>query len=389
MVGAKLFNDHIWGPKPEIISITWDEQEIKLLSPNALGLLLLIPLVPAVMWFTMTDFPVIQKIANGLLRVALIIAIVAALTRPSISRFDSTMCVVYLVDVSESVPDEVIQQARDAVQQGWDDRGENDNLVRLVTFADRPEIIPIPPGTAEIPSISRHEGEGAGLASNPAAALRLSYGLCPQDYLKRVVLISDGNQNRGDLAAEAATAEEFGVRVYSHEIPFEPQPEILVRDLEMPDDIDLSEPFRMVAEIYSNVDTTATYSLTQNEFRDIRGREVELTRGINRIEMEAEVYEPGFRRFEFRITPEGDDRFDENNVFTRTVTVEGRPRVLYVEGESRSRQLLAAGARPRPQRPGQLRPRGARHLRVPVERRGDDQLRPDHPLRCRGPLYLA
>lgn len=328
----------VWLPDPELIVLSWGQTELKLLEPRAFWLALIAPVVLIAQYFALTDFSAFQKFVNVVLRLALLAALIAALARPSVSRFDSRLCTVYAIDVSASVPDSFVQSAREVVAQGLRTRGTN--LVRLVTFAGRPSIVDMPTGTTEVPALERPTDPADLLASDPSAALRVAYGLCPNDHIRRVVLITDGNENRGDIVAEAAIAADFGVQVYAHEIAFEPEPEVLVRNVEMPDDIELSEPFRMTAEVYANRDVTATWSLTQNEFRDVRGRSVELTRGLNRIEIEAEVYEPGFRRFVFEITPEGADRFEENNTFMRTVTVEGRPRVLYVEGESRARSYL-------------------------------------------------
>lgn len=329
---------HIWVPAPQLLAVTLRGQEFNLLEPRALLGAGLLPLVPAIAWFTLTDFGWVQRALNALVRVAVLGALIVAAARPSTSRFDSDICTVYLVDVSASVPDHVLVEAREVVQRGYDARG--DNLVRLVTFAARPRAIPLAPGQRAVPPLARPELPADALGTDAAAALRLSYGLCPQEHIKRAVLITDGNENRGDLVAESATAATFGVRLFVHEIPFEPEPEVLVRDLELPDTIELSEPFTMVAEIYSNRATTARVDLTQNEFRDIRGREITLEPGLNRVELQAEVYEPGFRRFELVVRPTGSDRFADNNTFVQTVTVEGRPRVLYVEGESRSRSYL-------------------------------------------------
>ena len=333
----RLYNE-LWVARPDLIAFQYQGQELKLLQPNALFLLGLLPLVPAVSWFTLTDFGWFQRLLNALFRGAVLAALIGAAARPSISSFDSDLCTVYLVDVSASVPDEVLMEAREVIQASYDARG--DNLVRLVTFAASPTIVPIAPGLQRIPELARPADPQGALATDAAAALRLSYGLCPQDHLKRAVLISDGNQNRNDIVSEAATAAEFGVRVYSHEIEFVPAAEVLVRDLELPDVIELSEPFVMVAEIYSNRETTARFDLSQNEFNDIRGREIELSEGINRVEFTVEVYEPGFRRFEFRLRPDETDRFEDNNVFVQTIEVNGRPQVLYVEGHSRSRSYL-------------------------------------------------
>lgn len=334
----------VWGlrhwvgyPAAELLEVTVRGYELKLLEPRAFYLLLLAPLLLAIQRFQLTGFSAFQLALNATLRLLLVASVVAALSRPSVSRFDSHVCTVYAVDVSDSMPDAALLAARDAVQAGVDARG--DGIARLVTFAARPEVIALP-ASGPIAPLSRHVGEGANVESDPASALRAAYTLCPQDHLKRFVLYSDGNENRGDLVAEAAVAAQFGVRVYSEELPIEPEAEVLVRALEIPEDVRLSEPFNLIADVYSNREVTARVSLTQNEFRDIRGREVQLVVGINRIELPTEVYEPGFRRFTFEIEALGPDRFDDNNTFVRTLTVGGRPRVLYVEGESRSRGYL-------------------------------------------------
>jgi len=328
---------YIYDPNPDILRFVYEGEEIKLLEPRAFYLALVAPVVLALAYANLTDFSWFQRIINIGLRLALLAAMILALARPSVSRYESKMCTVYLVDVSESVPEVVLGPARDLVQRGMDTRGTH--LVRLITFAERPLVVPLP-ATGEVAPILRHEGPRAGLATNPAAALRLSYGLCPRDHLTRAVLITDGNQNRGDLLAEAATAADFGVRLYTHEIEFEPEPEVMVMNLEFPDVVELSAPFNLTAEIYSNRETTARINLTQNEFRDIRGQTVDLQPGINRVDLVAEVYEPGIRRFTLDVLPDGPDRFRENNTFVRTIVVEGRPRVLYVEGEDRSRIYL-------------------------------------------------
>jgi Ca-activated chloride channel family protein len=325
----------VWSLEGAPLEVVLLDRDVTFLEPRAFQLALLAPVVLALQRLQLTDFHALQRALNALVRLALIAALAIALARPSLTRFDSHVCTVVLVDVSESMPDDAIAAARESAQGIVDAR--TDGLVRLVTFAAGPRVEPLP-ASGPLPPLVRHES--GGTESNPAAALRASYGLCPQDHLKRVVLFTDGNENRGDLVAEAAVAAQFGVRIDVVELPIAPAPEVLVRGLEMPEDIRLSEPFTMTAEVWSNRATTARVNLTQNEFRDIRGREVSLEPGLNRVEFPAEVYEPGFRRFTFEIVPDELDRFSDNNTFVRSVTVEGRPRVLYVEGESRSRGYL-------------------------------------------------
>lgn len=324
-------------PGPETWTTTVRGAEVTFLAPSAFWGAVLLPLVPALASVSLTGFSWLQRGINVALRCALVALLLIAAARPSLTRYDHAICTVYLVDVSASVPDAMLSDVPEAIAPSWSARGTN--VARLVTFAERPRLVPSVPGQVALPPIARHAPEES-LASNPAAALRLAYGLCPQDHIKRAVLVTDGNENRGDLRGEAATARDFGVEVSVLEVPFVAEPEVLVRRLEFPDRVSLSTPFTITAEIYATEATSARFSLQQNEFFDIQGRSLELEAGVNRVELSAEVYEPGTRDFTFRLQADGDDRFAENNTFVRTIEVAGRPQVLYVEGQARSRTYL-------------------------------------------------
>ncbi|MFT4704700.1 MAG: Ca-activated chloride channel family protein [Bradymonadia bacterium] len=312
-------------------------ETITLQQPRALWALAALPLVPALQWFTLSDFSWAQRLSSAFVRMTLIAALVVAVARPTQSEFDAEVCTTYLVDVSASVPDTMLEAARERVQASWNAAGSH--RANLVTFAATPRAIPLAPGAAALPPFARHGGDDA-LNSDSSAALRLAYGLCPTDTIRRVVLVTDGNETRGDLVSEAATAADFGIALSAFEVPFVPVPEVMIRDVEFPDDIQLSEPFTAVIDIYSTESTSASLSITQNGFRDLRGRAVTLVPGINRVDVTLEVYDPGLRSFELVARADGDDHFAGNNRFLVSRYVAGRPRVLYVEGEGRSRSYL-------------------------------------------------
>jgi len=322
-------------------SLIWswgEEQTIEMLAPRWLALALLVPGLWLVPLFSLVDLPWPQRLLNTLLRSALVICLTLAVTDIVINDYDAKVATVVVVDVSESVPDALLDQARDYVQRLWDERGENQ--VRLVTFARDPLELSIPPASGVVPELARHEGEGAGLESNMGAALRLAFGLYPRDHLKRAVLITDGNLNRGDLLSEAVDAARYGIHLHSQEFEYEREPEVLIRAVDFPDNIRVNEPFNITVDVFSSFAGEIQLSMTQNEFRDIRGRSYEVQAGVvTQLEVRAEVYEPGRRTFTIEIDAES-DRFDDNNEIVHVVEVEGRPQVLYVEGESRRSTYL-------------------------------------------------
>ena len=116
-------------------------------------------------------------------------ALVLGLARLSRTTDSARISTVFLVDVSDSVTDEAIAEARGKVQAALDARGEHD--VQLITFARHARVVPLAREATELPErLARHGDEAhtdAGAGSNMAAALQLAYGLFPPGHLCRAV----------------------------------------------------------------------------------------------------------------------------------------------------------------------------------------------------------
>jgi Mg-chelatase subunit ChlD len=316
-----------------------DGRRVEMLDPIWLGLALLAPPLWLLRKWSLSDLPWLQQLLNVTLRTLLLLAICLAATRVVITTFKSQVSMVFLVDVSQSVPDGFLDEAQRYVQEVYSGRGTN--RVAVVTFARDAHELSMTPGSSEIPPIQRHEGDGAGLQSNLDVALRLAYGLFPQDHLRRAVILSDGNLNRGDVVSEAYNASRYGIRLYAHELDYERLDEVLIRAVRFPDDeITAHEPFEVRIDIFSTHEGEVSLDITQNDFRDVRGRSLHVLPGLTQHYVELEVYDPGQRTFEIEIES-GRDQIVENNRAVHVVDVEGRQQVLYVEGESRRRTYLS------------------------------------------------
>lgn len=351
-LGAWVFYERIAAPETETLSWTLSAEgrqyTFEMLEPFWLCLALLVPPIWLLRKWTLIDLPWIQRVLNALLRSLLLLSLCLAVTRIVVTDYESRVGVVFLVDVSESVPDDLLAKAHEHIQAVWDARGEND--VRVVTFAREGREVPIPPNAETVPELLRHEGD-AGLESNLGPALRLAYGLFPQDHLRRAVIISDGNLNRGDALSEIFNASRYGIRVYAQSFDYEREDEVLIRAVDFPDEVRANEPFHITVDVFSTYDGQITLDLFQNEYQDIDGRPYPVTANetvqLNDPPVIAEVYEPGLRNFEVVVRAERDDegerrdRFRDNNRFVHVLEVRGRPQVLYVEGESRRSTYLS------------------------------------------------
>jgi Ca-activated chloride channel homolog len=289
----------------------------------------------------MADLPRLQQGLNALLRSALLAVLAVALARPVLTdEQTATVTTVFVVDVSASVPDSLLEAAHAALQEAWEQRG--DARLRLVTFARDAQEIRWAPSAERVPPPRRHEGEGAGLESRLGTGLRLAYGLFRQDDIRRVVIVSDGFLERAEVLSEVYAAASYGIEVSVLELPYERPDEVLIADLQvLTSKIVADEPFEVRLDLFSTWTGEVRLDVQQNEFRDIRGRRLPVTAGeITQHVLELEVYEPGLRTFDISIRAER-DTVAENNRFVQTFDVSGRPRVLYVEGESRARTYLA------------------------------------------------
>ncbi|MFW6067637.1 MAG: VWA domain-containing protein [Myxococcota bacterium] len=305
----------------------------ELLQPRMLLFLAVAPVLAWVASRSLADLPRAQRWLAVVLRAALIGALALALARPVRTSESARVATVVLVDVSDSVPDPALEDARRTVRETWEARGEEDD-VHVVTFA-REARVATPGEDGQPPEVRRHDGDArAGAGSNVQAALQLAYGLFPPDHLRRVLLLSDGGQTDGDLLSEAERADRFGVRLFHRLLDRGAPAEVAVRDLSLPDRIEVGKPFHVRARLFASQPTKARLRLYQG--RVINGldgvRDVELARGETEVTFRSVVRVAGPVTYRLEVEPQGDDRFAANNRFEASAVVPGKPRVLYVEG---------------------------------------------------------
>lgn len=312
-------------------------------SPGWLWLLALAPLFLWVIGKTLADLPWQQRALSFLLRFAFLTMLALGLSRVAREGRSEKLCTVFLVDVSDSITDEAIEDARKIIAEAWAQK-KDDDLIRLVTFATRPTLV-LPEAENEPPPLSRHEkASQLGAGTNVEAALQLAEGLYPPGFLKRAVLISDGVETEGEMLAEADRARELGIRLFS--VPYRrPAPaEIAIRELSAPDSVKVGESFELRADIYASRQGQARLKLFQGEMLNgLEGiKTVELVPGANEISFRSVVRVAGEVTYDLQLEPISDDTFADNNRLAVTVNVPGRPAVLYIEGEPQRSIPLAS-----------------------------------------------
>ena len=318
---------------------------------NPWALLLLLSLVPAVLWArrSMAGLGRARGSVALVLRAAIIILVTLALAQAQWSFTQDDLSVIYALDESYSIPPGDQKRALDYVLSSQERRRSKD-AVGMVLFGRtaalerRPEAEPLlkPPGPA-----SRPTGETASLQSvispqrtNIAGALRLALAAFPAGGRKRIVLLSDGNENVGSAAEEAEVARKNGVRVDVWPVRYEYKNEVMVEKVIAPAEAEKKAGFEVRTVVTAMKPQSALVRLYENGTL-IGAERVDLKEGRNVLVAQRHLAEPG--HYTYSATVEAaEDTLYANNQASAFTMVRGQGRVLYVEGDPEHAQALRA-----------------------------------------------
>jgi Ca-activated chloride channel homolog len=272
------------------------------------------------------------------LRSVIIAALVLALMQPILYKASSALSVVYLLDVSQSVQPGAVKGAMDWIHK-TNEAGRPDHA-KVVAFGSNS----VPFDTLEELKKVQVSGDGRNGTLNQSetdlsAALDRALRTFEPNHLKRAVLISDGNDNSGDLAAALARLKREGVHVYTSPLETRVHNDVWVETIMAPPSVTAEEQFPVEVHVYSQSGSSATVSLKKGD-EVLATRDVKLESGLNRIAFETRVKDETNTVVLTASVKSGEDTFNGNNSFRQPVVVNGRPHVLYVESHEPSAQYL-------------------------------------------------
>ncbi|MBQ9243459.1 MAG: VWA domain-containing protein [Proteobacteria bacterium] len=306
-----------------------------------LGLFAFWPLLLLPARHSLCDFPLWQRILSVICRVAILALLVLALTDIEKTSETSLVSVVYVVDVSSSVPDDMLEAAHQEIETALSQKTPETDI-QVVTFASEPKAVQIGENNA-LPAFERQEA-GAG-QTDIESALRFSYALFPENHVRRIVLLGDGNQTKGDALSEAARAKAQGIRIDVVHLKAEPVREIMVKSLEVRDrdNLRVGKPFEAVLEISSTHEASVHLDVAKNGIADDKlSQDVALVPGENFVTITTAGEAPGALELKFALSgiPEAEDRFAENNALIDKLDIQGKPKVLYIEQNASNASYL-------------------------------------------------
>lgn len=259
------------------------------------------------------------------LRALVGLAVLLALLGLGLHRVTDQLNVVFVLDASDSVPMDARLKARQYVEEAIKAAGSRDRF-GVVTFGGSP-VLESPVGTG--PLQGRPPIVADSQATDVGAAIKLALAAFPQEGAKRIVLLSDGNENEGNAREAAQRAKAEGVDIQVVPLRSAHPTEALVERLVVPSEVKFGESFLVRVVAWSAKAATARLSL----YRDgafVGTQMVKLVPGKNVFSYQQSVDQGGFHVFQARLDMP-DDPVPENKRGVGVVAVRGRPRVLYVE----------------------------------------------------------
>ncbi|SVD53177.1 uncharacterized protein METZ01_LOCUS406031, partial [marine metagenome] len=175
-------------------------------------------------------------------------------------------------------------------------------------------------------------------ATNLEIAVRQSLRSFDPRYLKRLVLITDGNENTGDVLTALGRAQEAGVRIFTLPATVRGEGDSWIETIVLPEEIRQQEPIVATVQVFSRIATEALVELSGNE-GTLQAKEVQLQPGLNTVDFEVRLTDEGSRILSAQLQNDLDP-VERNDVHTKSISVDAQPRVLYVEGHSESSHYL-------------------------------------------------
>src|SRR6059036_12326 len=231
---------------------------------NPAWLWLLLIAVPWTVWLTVKSDVQISAwrrwTAFGL-RLVIVLALILAIAGLQWKRPQEGMNVFFLLDRSDSIPPEQQEAARLYVSKASALKKPIDKAGVLAFGTDAA----IDTSPNEKVGDQKIQAVVGGERTDIASAIRLGTAAFPETGQKRLVLLSDGNENVGDAMGALMQARPLGVTVDVVPLGVERGNDVSVQKLVVPNRVKRGQAFEAKIFVQSDKAQTATVRLYRNE----------------------------------------------------------------------------------------------------------------------------
>ncbi len=303
--------------------------------PGYLALLAVLPLIVVLSFRSLAGLGPVRRWLAISIRCVVITLMIFALAGAQRAKTTNKLATVFLLDRSASMPQVMQQAAFDFIKIATTGLRPDDQ-VGVLAFDGVSTVEQLPMGAL---GIERITDPVTPERTDLAGAARLALALFPSDAAKRVVLLSDGNENAGAVLAEAERFKAAGIPIDIVPIDYERTNEVLIERLKTPQFADLDQEINLQVVLRATQPATGRVLIYHGEeLIDLdadspeAGFPVALKGGPERIVIPLPLKTLGAHRFTAKFVPDRvqADAVPANNEGRSFTIVSGPGRVLIV-----------------------------------------------------------
>lgn len=268
------------------------------------------------------------------LRFIIVLLLILSLAGFSIKKYSDKTTLIFAVDLSNSTR-EVRGSMADFMRRSMENKPAKYQTGIITfgkdTFVEQPlSFDMIFHGLETIPD-PNYTDIGSGL--------QMASALMPDDTQKRVLLLTDGNENMGEAIQRAKSLSHQGIRIDGVFFDTEPGAEVQISSLDVPTKLYEGEAYDITITIDSTINTDGNIRLYAN--RSLVGEQgIEILKGENRFIFKDTALEGGIKTYEAELDVKRDSIKQNNRIVTYT-EVQGIPILALVEGQEGDGRELA------------------------------------------------
>jgi Ca-activated chloride channel homolog len=262
------------------------------------------------------------------------VAILLAISEPRLTTNETKVAVAVLVDTSASTSDTDLQRASEWADKISSARGRHS--VRIIPFARTTRGLQDAERTQPV-KLQQTTGEGAR-GTDLEAAIREATASMPAGMVPRIVLMSDGKENKGSIARAAWQAKQLQIPIDTFALAGRSKPALRLEGVSMPPVAFTGEQFPLDLFVSAPQAGNADIELAA-EGRVLGKSQVRLETGQNPIRLHTSLNAPG--ALDIAVTVHSENAGDIH--FNQAINVR-KPRVLYIteDAANQDSQLTAA-----------------------------------------------
>ena len=314
-------------------------------NPLFFLLLSIIPILLIINRYTRVEAARWRKLGTLLLRLGAVLCLILALVGLQQKAQEDILSVVFLLDVSDSVPTAQQKAGIEQINTAINALKSTD-LFSVILFAGGATVSVLNQTKAAQPHLTENilsDAEIDRTASNLAGAIQLGLNLPTNGKVgkKRLVLLSDGVQNAGEVAPLLDLVRASEVEIFTLPLSSEREYEVWVRELQTPPQVRADEAFQVRAIVETTTDTEVQVRLYRNDTPVTDPETIALKKGKHPIEFPQRISEEDIYKYRIELSVDnstGDN--SENNTGYGVTRVYGTAQILYIGGDAGQTETL-------------------------------------------------